>query len=136
MIDMLQANGITVVGVLLVCLFFVVKMLTQQLEKQEKMNDERYKELKDDYKQDREALRTQLEQARVEIKESEEDRRKAELRREEDSKHWLLALENNTKELSKVADVLGVMPKLQEDVDNIKTDMKAIKSQLVEKEVK
>lgn len=136
MIDMLQANGITVVGVLLVFLFFVVKMLTQQLEKQEKMNDERYKELKDDYKQDREALRTQLEQARVEIKKSEEDRRKAELRREEDSKHWLLALENNTKELSKVADVLGVMPKLQEDVDNIKTDIETIKSQLVEKEVK
>lgn len=136
MIDMLQANGITVVGVLLVCLFFVVKMLTQQLEKQEKMNDERYKELKDDYKQDREALRTQLEQARVEIKESEKDRRKAELRREEDSKHWLLALENNTKELSKVADVLGVMPQLQEDVDNIKTDMEVIKSQLIKKEAK
>jgi len=114
-IGVLTVKEVTVIGLLLIACFYLVKSnqsLLQKIDEEHRKIDEEHK--RTDLKRDEEMKRIL-----GDCKEMKEERKV-------ERKEWLTALEGNTKELGNIAQKLEVIPKLNCDIENMKTKLTEI----------
>ena len=95
MMELLTAKEVTVVGILLVAIWWLIKR-----------NSEAWNSLTENGRIERERIADEYKSMREESK--------------QERKEWLSALAENTNQLKNVADKLSVIPSIQHDLDELK----------------
>ena len=103
--NILTMKEVSFIGFLVLAIYFLSKEFLKMSEMQEAQRDKR-----------EEWLLSEIEENKIERKQEREE--------------WLAALDKNTLQLQNVADKLEVIPKLQNDVDSMKEDLKDIRKNL------
>lgn len=103
--NILTMKEVSFIGFLVLAIYFLSKEFLKMSEMQEAQRDKR-----------EEWLLSEIEENKIERKQEREE--------------WLAALDKNTLQLQNVADKLEVIPKLQNDVDSMKEDLKNIRKNL------
>lgn len=103
--NILTMKEVSFIGFLVLAIYFLSKEFLKMSEMQEAQRDKR-----------EEWLLSEIEENKIERKQEREE--------------WLAALDKNTLQLQNIADKLEVIPKLQNDVDSMKEDLKDIRKSL------
>lgn len=127
MTELLNAQNITVAGILLCAVVYLVKSNTKAIEKQEKVQSEKDAYILKSLDDERERHKIEEDNLKSELKD-------VNLERTEERKEWLSALNNIgdkfTNEMKNIANKLEAIPQLREDVSNVQEEVSSMKGDI------